>query len=361
MLSSASGDNLLVEQENFRQERESHTVERQHWAAELAAIEEAVVESGKSTECVEQDETPAQPPEAVNPNAAAVDLQEVLRRLGHKVDFSEDDAAESQAMPAESGRSLGARQSAEGGAEPSLARSEPAADEEESIDTYMAQLMQRLGVKGPSADKVQPPTVAHEAPTRPAQPTNPAETSLKSEPTREGNWQRREPVELAPRAVAPEKHVDLSALRDLANLSAEHALGRHDRKQLIAATRSKLIVTVVALAVGVGLLWHWHSHNTGNLIVFAAMLSFLIALHWGLQYAILTGRLIINRSGRISLRKQHKERHPAVALAEVCGVSGGMSRPNDVPNAGPQANAKEINPASNGETPADTNAGAPTA
>ena len=55
------------------------------------------------------------------------------------------------------------------------------------------------------------------------------------------------------------------------------------------------------------------AYGGGTLIVFAAGTSFLIAVYWGLQYALLTGRLIVNRTGGITLRRHRGNRHPADA------------------------------------------------
>jgi hypothetical protein len=168
--------------------------------------------------------------------------------------------------------------------------------------------MQRLGVKAPAADSDPQATAQNTPPFRPVHRTPrmdaPEEPKGAARPP-EASAPQREPIPLAPRAIAAEKNVDLSALRDLANLSAEHALGRHDFKELIRSTRSKAIVATVALAAGAGLLWHWRAHDAGTWTIVAVGLSWLIAIFWGLQYAILTGRLIINRSGGISLRRHH--------------------------------------------------------
>ena len=58
------------------------------------------------------------------------------------------------------------------------------------------------------------------------------------------------PIEMSPRTVAPEKRIDLSALRELANLSAQSAISRYSRKVLISSMYAKLMVAGVALAAG---------------------------------------------------------------------------------------------------------------
>jgi hypothetical protein len=299
------------EVDDFQKERDSRELELQRWAAELAAATQAAADAekvGKQLECLEAEGKP----EKTDDPKAEVDLQEILRRLGHNVEFPDD---EPPASNEDFKRMPGACASSECET-PSLATSEPPAEDEESIDNYMAQLMQRLGAKTPGTGVAPPRTGEQAASSRPAASEAASEPSPQAPSPREGVWQRREPVELAPRAVAPEKSVDLSALRDLANLSAKQALGKHEHQQLKMAKRSKLIVIGVSLAVGAGLLWHWRAHNGGTLLAISALLSFLIAAYWGLQYAILTGRLIIDRSGGIALPKTRGKRRPPVLQGE---------------------------------------------
>ncbi len=349
-------ENIARERENLRREREEFESARQRLNAESKESARSAADAEKS-ECREESanaDSPAE--ETADPGQGSVDLQEVLRRLGHNVDFAEDKSVEPQAIPAESHPAPDAMPPVAGMAETSAEKTAPAAEEEEeSIDNYMAQLMQRLGVKAPPPDDEKPKTVEKTAPFNPFQREASSATPPLQEPRSETNRQRREPVDLSPRAVAPEKSVDLSALRDLANLSAEHALGRHDFKKLIVATRSKSIVTVVALAAAGGLFWHWYAHHAGNIVAYAAGLSLLAALYWGLQYAVLTGRLIINRAGGITLRRHHGERRTTVAKIEASGESGVKIRPDKNFSHGPQESSSEVRPSSSGDSLAASN------
>jgi hypothetical protein len=107
---------------------------------------------------------------------------------------------------------------------------------------------------------------------------------------------------MAPRSDAPERSVNLAAMRELANFSAQAAISKHARKQLISATRVKLMVAVVALAAGGGLLSFYFSGTTTPWILYAGVAAFLIGLFWAVQYAILTGRLVVSRSGHLETR-----------------------------------------------------------
>ena len=53
--------------------------------------------------------------------------------------------------------------------------------------------------------------------------------------------QPEQPVELSPRTVAPEKQFDWRAMRQLANLSANCALQRHESKRLFGHVESKIV------------------------------------------------------------------------------------------------------------------------
>jgi len=106
---------------------------------------------------------------------------------------------------------------------------------------------------------------------------------------------------MSPRSLAPERSIDISALRELANLSAQSALNRHSRNVLIQTMRSKLSVAIVALASGGGLLWLWKDFNATDATFYTALVALLVAIYWGVEYALLTGRLIISKSGSIDI------------------------------------------------------------
>jgi hypothetical protein len=116
---------------------------------------------------------------------------------------------------------------------------------------------------------------------------------------------------IMPRAEAAEKRVDFSALRDIANLSAEDALGKFTRKQLTSAQRTHAMLTLGALIAGVAMIWYWYSHHAGNLFALGAGACLTVACYCGLQYAILSGRLFVHKSGKLSLRKDADERQSA--------------------------------------------------
>jgi len=111
---------------------------------------------------------------------------------------------------------------------------------------------------------------------------------------------RREPASALPRAAAPETHVDLSAMRELANLSAQTAINRHARRTLVGRMHSKLIVAAVAFTACGGLFWMWQRTAPGEVTFYAALFALLVAVYWGVHYALLTGRLIVSRLGYVA-------------------------------------------------------------
>ena len=111
----------------------------------------------------------------------------------------------------------------------------------------------------------------------------------------------RRPVSIAPRTVAPEKRIDLSALRELANLSAQSAISRYSRKVLINSMYAKLMVAGVGLAAGVALFWMWKELGATPMTYYAALAALLVAIYWGMEYALLSGRLTISKSGHIDI------------------------------------------------------------
>jgi len=101
--------------------------------------------------------------------------------------------------------------------------------------------------------------------------------------------------ELTPRAVAPERAIDLSAMRELANLSANAAIERHTRGRLVRASGGKLFVAFLGAACSGVLFWHAAFLGAGSLAVYSSAVSLIIALYWSVQYMILTGRIISAR------------------------------------------------------------------
>lgn len=247
----------------------------------------------------------AEPPESPWPPAASepsplpsgpVDAETLFRRLGIRPPM--DDEPEATAAAA-----------AVGGA--TSAPPAKAAAEEESIDAYMARLLERLrqaSGRGQADSRDSPETrsagyfastdgLSNDQEARgggasggAASPELGAASSL--HPARP-----RRPA--MPKSAAPEDLSHLAAMRELANLSARNALDRHGRNMLRRAIRSKLAVLVLSLVAGSSLVALWWRLGAGDLAYYAALVCYLVAVVWGIQYAVLTGRLIVSRSGHL--------------------------------------------------------------
>ncbi len=185
--------------------------------------------------------------------------------------------------------------------------SENAHHEEESIDQYMARLLERM--RNPNAPTQGPP--------RPVQVEEPkrVEASDHEAPDAEAPPPAEEPLrELTPRAVAPERTFNLSAMRELANFSATAAIKTHARGRLVRASGSKLLVAVVGAVCGGLLLWHSVALNGSTLTLFSAATSFVIALFWSLQYLIFTGKVIATRPTEDLPGVAPSEQGPSLAI-----------------------------------------------
>ena len=176
--------------------------------------------------------------------------------------------------------------------------------EEESIDDYMSRLLTRLrgDQDGAQAFKQavgrtqpQPQTPSNES-SRPSQDSNPlaasaTPTEVQSEPDNrptDAPAANLEPLTLAPRAKAAEMNVDMTAMRELANLSAHTALTRHARSQLSVTMRGRIIFAIAALVIAAALLWLWRMPGAGMLAFYAALAGILLAASSGLRAVWLT-------------------------------------------------------------------------
>ena len=172
--------------------------------------------------------------------------------------------------------------------------------EEETIDDYMSKLLIRLRggqdsretppEKAPSRSHSQPRRVTNVRPPKPQPkaPTTPPEAPAASTPEAPAPAlvepvAQRAPTEMPPRATPPEKNVDLTAMRELANMSAHSALRQHARRQLCTTTRVRIAFTAAALILAASLLWMWQLRGASVIALYAAMAGFLLAATSGLQ------------------------------------------------------------------------------
>ncbi len=171
---------------------------------------------------------------------------------------------------------------------------------EESLDSYMARLMDRARNVSDSSDSpaVSTPTPVKRpsAASRPASsrakevPTSPSQTAEILDDSQRTPEKKLESIE--PRGVAPEREMSLSSMRELANVSAHTAINRHAKRQYRHTARSKLLVSGISLAAGTILMSIWWMTSDRGPFFHAAMVAFMIALFWGFQFAIMSGKVL---------------------------------------------------------------------
>ena len=238
--------------------------------------------------------------------AAPVNLSEVLRRVGAGSLLEEAELPEPPEAKQET--AIAPPQPTVVAQSPQEVRRAATQHEgdEESINDYMARLMERVratsgGVESSAyggqslaaSPAPEPPRAVEEKPIE----ENPIEAPAAAPaPTLRS---RREDADAGPRAVAPERQAGLAAMRELANLSAHNALSKHARRQMILTIRTKLLTMGLGLAAGGAMVWLWRQPGANVLTIYGAAASFVVALVWGIEYAVMSGRLIVGKAGKM--------------------------------------------------------------
>jgi hypothetical protein len=260
---------------------------------------------------------------------APVDLAAILRKQGFSLDDDASQAAESEKMPLRKPRgSLEPSPRTMNGAEPQSkqtdvepARAKPTSgNEEESIDDYMSKLLARVrGSDAPDA----PPVVS--GPGKSAGPTPAARRAAHHAAAKAAAKALSEtdpapairPGEMAPRTLAPEKNINLSAIREIANLSASSALSSHQQKTTAINSQAKLLVTSVAFVMGVVFVIVWRMPHASPYTLLLALVSFGVSAIWGVQFSILLSKQLVERAARFErhLKRTNEAAGEAAALA----------------------------------------------
>jgi len=199
-------------------------------------------------------------------------------------------------------------------------------DEDESIDEYMARLMQRLNiiteteVKDDRVVRASEPTAMGRQAYLGADHPFRRHAEDGDAPSDEASETSDLPKKVVKRRrTALESISSLAAMRELATASASSAIFTHARNQLRKTIRGKLLLAVASLALGVSvivasLIWHFRSRS-----FYIGAAGLFLALLWGIQYALLSGRLIRDKKGRLTLgtlaAKEKSEDKPS-GLAE---------------------------------------------
>jgi hypothetical protein len=150
--------------------------------------------------------------------------------------------------------------------------------EEESIEQYMARLMER--VRGMSdAERAGPSQPEPEVGDRVAAPL---QTAIEPPPP------PPQPVQFVPRPIPSQLTTNMSAMRDLANLNARSAIDAHSRQQLAGARSGKLIVAAISLlCTAVMFSFEWSSGITH----YGSLAGLVVAAAWIVQYVVITKRI----------------------------------------------------------------------
>jgi hypothetical protein len=203
---------------------------------------------------------------------------------------------------------------------------------EESIDDYMSRLMQRVRstageaeVKAPASQVSELPHGTHETPAACAGAESPKPSDVQPPmPVAEP----RTPASASPRAVAPEKRIDLRALRDLANLAAQSAISHHAQGVLRHTMYSKLVIASAAMVMGGGLLWMWKHYGAREMAFYAAVVAFFVGVYWGVEYMFLTRRITAGARRHREGNDASKHEQP-VPSAETGETAGGLEEQKD--------------------------------
>jgi hypothetical protein len=255
-------------------------------------------------------ERPEQAP-ARPSDAAPADARAVLSRLGLQLPEEgagtdgPDGPAEPIRVAAASSRHTEGTWAGQGPMAPVVPNGMPAGGsasscEEESIDEYMARLLERVRA-GTAGSTTAEGSIEIPAETESGGPA-PPEASEGVEPAAV-SADRGSPLPIAPRVAAPEDSASIRAMRELANLSAWTAIDRHVRRRLLRSSGAKLFGVLLTLLCSGAMIWMWLYVGAGDLTLYSGLLGLAVALFWGAQYLILTGRLIFRRALRTQWKR----------------------------------------------------------
>ena len=287
---------LAADRAELDRRREELETERREWEEEHDTIDSQRIDSQQidSVNEPEPDGETEEVTEEVTEEAAKevsddapVDLESVLRRIGATGLLRDDEEASKPQGPDEPEPKPTMNVTTSEQPELRKQKNESAGNGEESVDEYMARLMNR--VSGSESVDYPPPS---------SQPRRhePAESGAKAiEPAPTASQPLFDPSNLPPRAVAPEDQAGLAAMRELANLSAGSAISKYSRNKLLIVTRAKLTMASVMAAGGGLLMWMWCVQGSTIVTFYAASTCFVIATFFVIQYFTSVGRLVANK------------------------------------------------------------------
>jgi len=156
-------------------------------------------------------------------------------------------------------------------APPSKPRSS-GAGEEESIESYMERLMQRVRGDEPAGKVAGTPPSAPVAASASPTGTEQASPSV-------GSGGNSPAAELPPRRPAPEQIANMSAMRDLANTAARSAIDHHVRKHTGQQATGRLLGALLTVGLSAALgCWGWQTNSI--MAAAGALIGGGLGAHW---------------------------------------------------------------------------------
>jgi hypothetical protein len=218
--------------------------------------------------------------------------------------------SEPAATPAEEafGEDSAARRAAQATSKPTARHEDEA--EEESIDQYMARLLERARQNAGEAAQGRPSLAS--TILRNLDSSSPRDAEPAGEELAEKEEEKARPPAEPPRrpkTPPPELSHDLTAMRELANLSARAAIDRYARRQQQYMVGTKAIIFVVSLVTGI--FGFALGVPRGSIYWYAALAAFCIAGLWGIQISI-----VLARMGRNWRRARRRAAEAIIAPAD---------------------------------------------
>lgn len=213
--------------------------------------------------------------------------------------------------------------------DPADANRESNLEHQRVVQEYLARLLRRSTGNGPAEGTISEGTETIASPEQSGTSTTPAgeEKGTASRRIAGVSRQRR----LTRRSAgAPEKTKDFAAMRELANLSSQAAIDRYAKVKLRQIRQEKTIVLLVASLCGAALVVLHAWTGLGPLGWIALALVFLVILVYGMQYGLLTGRLIINSKGQLQLaeRRIGREMRKLIPSSKPALLEADEARPD---------------------------------
>jgi len=224
---------------------------------------------------------------------APVTASDLLHRLGAVLPDTDQDAA--PISPPRIGSQHAEQFADDADAEDTLPAADKSAhqraggeEKDESIDDYMARLLQRVSTK-PAAD------ASAYRPTGPAPvaPLPAAKTAAIQNAAAVEKPQLLTKLPARP-GVAPERAADMTAMRELAHMHTRSLLDIHFRRHFFRASVGQMAVVVAALCAGVAFTL---LSTAVPIALYLGLIGFAVAIVWGAQYAIALWHLAAVRHG----------------------------------------------------------------